>query len=63
LIEIGRESRMSLVIRRIAGTFNGLSALLALVWLIRGPLWNTIVLYHPITHRFRAIFRRPRSSD
>src|SRR6267378_4803475 len=29
---------MSLVIRRIAGTFNGLSALLALVWLIRGPL-------------------------
>src|SRR3989449_5446022 len=29
---------MSLVFRRIAGTFNGLSALLALVWLIRGPL-------------------------
>src|SRR5467141_4060830 len=29
---------MSLVFRRIAGTFSGLSALLALVWLIRGPL-------------------------
>ena len=29
---------MSLVFRRIGGTFSGLSALLALVWLIRGPL-------------------------
>src|SRR5713101_9305763 len=29
---------MSLVFRQIAGTFSGLSALLALVWLIRGPL-------------------------
>src|SRR2546427_1446743 len=29
---------MSLVFRRIAGTFGGLSALLALIWLIRGPL-------------------------
>src|SRR2546421_6072003 len=29
---------MSLVFRRIAGTFSGLSVLLALVWLIRGPL-------------------------
>src|SRR5213594_929046 len=29
---------MSLVFRRIAGTFSGLSAILALVWLIRGPL-------------------------
>src|SRR5260370_18060794 len=29
---------MSLVFRRIAGIFGGLSALLALVWLIRGPL-------------------------
>src|SRR6266568_6565728 len=29
---------MSLAFRRIAGTFSGLSALLALVWLIRGPL-------------------------
>jgi hypothetical protein len=29
---------MSLVFRRIAGIFSGLSALLALVWLIRGPL-------------------------
>src|SRR5437660_7047494 len=29
---------MSLVFRRIAGTFSGLSALLALVLLIRGPL-------------------------
>lgn len=38
MIEIGRDSRMSLVFRRIAGTFSGLSALLALVWLIRGPL-------------------------
>jgi len=38
LIEIGRDSRMSLVFRRIGGIFGGLSALLALVWLIRGPL-------------------------
>jgi len=38
LIEIGRDSRMSLVFRRIAGTFSGLSAILGLVWLIRGPL-------------------------
>ena len=38
MIEIGRDSRMSLVFRRIAGIFGGLSALLALVWLIRGPL-------------------------
>jgi hypothetical protein len=38
LIEIGRDSRISLVFRRIAGIFGGLSALLALVWLIRGPL-------------------------
>src|SRR5207249_3408264 len=29
---------MSLLFRRIAGTFSGLSAILALVWLIRGPL-------------------------
>jgi hypothetical protein len=29
---------MSLVFRRIAGIFSGLSALLAFVWLIRGPL-------------------------
>ncbi len=38
MIEIGRDSTMSLVFRRIAGTFSGLSALLALIWLIRGPL-------------------------
>src|SRR6266704_1739739 len=40
---------MSLVFRRIAGTFGDLSVLLALVWLIRGPLGiqsssNTLVL-------------------
>src|SRR5438094_1981457 len=40
---------MSLVFRRIAGTFSGLSALLALIWLIRGPLGiqsssNTLLL-------------------
>src|SRR5205807_4712590 len=29
---------MSLVFRRIAGTFSGVSALFALIWLIRGPL-------------------------
>ena len=38
MIEIGRDSTMSLVFRRIAGTFSGLSGILALVWLIRGPL-------------------------
>lgn len=38
MIEIGRDSTISLAFRRIAGTFGGLSALLALVWLIRGPL-------------------------
>src|SRR2546430_6143806 len=35
---MGPHSTMSLVFRRIAGTFSGLSALLALIWLIRGPL-------------------------
>ena len=38
MIEIGRDSGMLLVFRRIAGIFSGLSALLAFVWLIRGPL-------------------------
>jgi hypothetical protein len=38
LIEIGRDSRMSLATRRIATTLGGMSAILALVWLIRGPL-------------------------
>ena len=38
MIEIGRDSRMSLATRRIATTLGGISAILALVWLIRGPL-------------------------
>jgi len=38
LIEIGRDSGLSLATRRIAGTLTGVSALLGLVWLIRGPL-------------------------
>jgi hypothetical protein len=38
LIEIGRDSRLSVATRRIATTFGGMSALLALIWLIRGPL-------------------------
>lgn len=38
MIEIGRDSRMSLATRRIATTLGGVSAILALVWLIRGPL-------------------------
>ncbi len=38
LIEIGRDSSLSLATRRIAGTLTGISALLALVWLIRAPL-------------------------
>ena len=37
MIEIGRDSTISLAFRRIASTFGGLSALLTLVWLIRGP--------------------------
>ena len=38
MIEIRRDSGMSGAIRRIAVTLTGLSALLALVWLIRQPL-------------------------
>ena len=38
MIEIGRDSGMSRAIRRIAVTLTGMSALLALVWLIRQPL-------------------------
>ncbi len=38
MIEIGRESRMSLAMRRAAGTLAAMSAILGLVWLIRGPL-------------------------
>jgi len=38
LIEIGRDSRISLATRRIATALGGMSAILALVWLIRGPL-------------------------
>jgi hypothetical protein len=38
LIEIGRDSRLSVAVRRIAGTLGGLSMLLGLFWLIRGPL-------------------------
>src|SRR6059036_3640954 len=38
LIEIGRDSRIALATRRTATTLGGISAILALVWLIRGPL-------------------------
>jgi len=38
LIEIGRDSGLSLATRRIAGTLTGVSAILALIWIIRGPL-------------------------
>ena len=38
MIEIGRESRMSLATRRTAATLTGMSTLLGIVWLIRGPL-------------------------
>ena len=38
MIEIGRDSRIALATRRIAATLGGMSAILALVWLIRGPL-------------------------
>ena len=38
MIEIGRDSRMSLGFRRTAATLTGISTLLALIWLIRGPL-------------------------
>lgn len=38
LIEIGRDSGLSLATRRIASTLTGMSALIALVWLIRGPI-------------------------
>jgi hypothetical protein len=36
LIEIGRDSKVSLATRRIAGTLAGVSMLLGLIWLIRG---------------------------
>ena len=38
MIEIGRDSGLSIGTRRIAGTLTGVSAILALVWIIRGPL-------------------------
>ena len=38
MIEIGRDSGLSLATRRIAGTLTGISAILALLWIIRGPL-------------------------
>ena len=38
MIEIGRDSGLSLATRRIAGTLTGVSAILALIWIIRGPL-------------------------
>jgi hypothetical protein len=38
LIEIGRDSRMSLAFRRAATTLGGISMLLGLVWLIRQPI-------------------------
>ncbi len=38
MIEIGRDSELSLATRRIAGALTGISALFDLVWLIRGPI-------------------------
>jgi len=38
LIEIGRDSNMSIATRRVAVTLGGISALLGVAWLIRGPL-------------------------
>jgi len=38
LIEIGRDSKMSIATRRAAVALGGISALLGVVWLIRGPL-------------------------
>ena len=38
MIEIGRDSNMSIATRRAAVTLGGISALLGVVWLIRGPL-------------------------
>ena len=38
MIEIGRDSGLSLATRRIAGTLTGVSAILALIWILRGPL-------------------------
>src|SRR5713101_3243053 len=38
LIEIGRDSRMSLATRRAATTLAGMSTILGIVWLVRGPL-------------------------
>jgi hypothetical protein len=38
LIEIGRDSGISLAARRIATTLGSISALLAIIWLIRQPL-------------------------
>ena len=38
MIEIGRDSRIALATRRTATTLGGMSAILALVWLIRGPI-------------------------
>jgi hypothetical protein len=38
LIEIGRVSRISLGTRRAASALGGISAILALIWLIRGPI-------------------------
>lgn len=38
LIEIGRESWVSLATKRIAAVLTGMSTLLGLVWLIRGPV-------------------------
>jgi hypothetical protein len=38
LIEIGRDSRISLAFRRAASTLGGLSMLLGIIWLIRQPV-------------------------
>ena len=38
MIEIGRDSRISLAFRRAATTLGGLSALLGIIWLTRQPL-------------------------
>ncbi len=38
MIEIGRDSRLSLATRRTAATIGSMAAILGLIWLIRGPL-------------------------
>jgi len=67
LIEIGRDSRMSLATRRIATTLGGMSAILALVWLIRGPLgiqqYATSILLAGIGLIFHGRVRRTETNS